>query len=112
MKQMHIFKSVEYYSSPLAVIAFSKNSLPAVQICSWGSSGAIRPKTLAKPPIPLLSATLFSLSFKLVHGTGLSALLQFSWQKGGPVCCPLFRKPYFITAQGTASQQGVNSQTI
>lgn len=50
MKQMQVFKSVEYYSSALAVIALSKDSLPAVQICSWESPGAIKPKALAKPP--------------------------------------------------------------
>lgn len=55
MKQMHVFKPVEYYSSTLAVVALPRDSLPAVQICSWESQGAIKAKVLAKPPLPLLS---------------------------------------------------------
>lgn len=50
MKQLHVFKSAECYSSILGVIAVSKDSLPAVQSCSWKPPGATKPKALAKPP--------------------------------------------------------------
>lgn len=50
MKQLHVFKSAECCSSILGVIAISKDSLPAVQSCSWKPPGATKPKALAKPP--------------------------------------------------------------
>lgn len=120
MKQTHIFKSVEYYSSTLAVIALSKDSLPAVQICSWDSPGAIKPKALAKPPYHFFLPPCY---LSLLAGSCYRAQCPSAVLLAKRRACllpateaslhaRLFRKAYFISAQGSTSQLDVNSQTM
>lgn len=107
MKQMHVFKSVEYYSSTLAVIALFKDSLPAVQIHSWESPGAIKPKALAKPPYHffLLSCSLSLLAGSHYRAQCPSVVLLAKRRDclltapGASLHARLFRKAYYCPGQ-------------
>jgi len=111
---MHVFKSVEYYSSTLAVIALSEDPLPAVQICSWESPGAVKPKALAKPPycffpppcyLSLLAGSRYRAQCpSVVPSTKMRACLLPAPEAS--LHARLFRKTYFITAQGSTFSIG------
>lgn len=115
--QVRVFVSGACYSRTFVLVALFMELLPAVQICCWEPTGAIHTQSLAE-----LSHHLFLPLF-------LSPFSQVTLQTSMAFCFPpgkkdslsapeayfharLFRRTYFIIAQGSAPQLDVNLQAV